>query len=46
MFGKTKWPLNYDNMSTVMFFNPAVAAIGMNEKECQRKKIQSFRIGK
>ena len=39
MFGKKRWPLNYDNMSTVMFFNPAVAAVGLNEKECRRKKI-------
>ncbi len=39
MFQKNRWPLNYDNMSTVMFFYPAVAAIGLNEKTCQRKKI-------
>lgn len=39
MFGKQKWPLNYDNMSTVMFFSPAVAAVGLNEKTCRRKNI-------
>ncbi|MFP4309997.1 MAG: dihydrolipoyl dehydrogenase family protein [Desulfococcaceae bacterium] len=39
MFDRVKWPLNYDNMSTVMFFYPAVAAVGLNEKTCQRKKI-------
>lgn len=44
MFGKAKWPLNYDNMSTVMFFYPAVAAVGLNEKLCQRKKIP-YRVG-
>ncbi|MDM8538128.1 NAD(P)/FAD-dependent oxidoreductase [Desulfobacterales bacterium HSG17] len=44
MFGKAKWPLNYDNMSTIMFFYPAVAAIGLNEKLCQRKKIP-YRVG-
>ncbi|QTA82040.1 FAD-dependent pyridine nucleotide-disulfide oxidoreductase [Desulfonema limicola] len=44
MFGKSKWPLNYDNMSTVMFFYPAVAAIGLNEKLCQRKKIP-YKVG-
>lgn len=39
MFSKTRWPLNYEHMSTVMFFNPAVAAIGKTEKECRRQKI-------
>lgn len=39
MFGKNRYPLNYDNMSTVMFFYPAVAAVGLNEKACQRKNI-------
>jgi dihydrolipoamide dehydrogenase len=39
MFGKAKWPLNYDNMSTVMFFYPAVAAVGLNEKRCRNRKI-------
>ena len=34
-----KWPLNYRNMSTVMFFYPAVAAVGINEKHCRRSKI-------
>jgi dihydrolipoamide dehydrogenase len=39
MFDKMRWPLNYDNMSTVMFFYPAVAAVGMSERECRRKRI-------
>jgi len=39
MYGKNTWPLNYDNMSTVMFFYPAVAAVGLNEKACRNKKI-------
>jgi len=39
MYKKDKWPLNYDNMSTVMFFYPAVAAVGASEKSCQRRKI-------
>jgi len=39
MYGAKQWPLNYRNMSTVMFFKPAVAAVGLNEKACQRKKI-------
>lgn len=32
-------PLTFPNMSTVMFFYPAVAAVGLNEKACQSKKI-------
>ncbi len=43
MYGCTKWPLNYENMSTVMFFYPAVAAVGLNEKGCRRRKIP-FRV--
>ena len=39
MFGVRKAPMNYGNMSTVMFFKPAVAAVGLNEKGCQAKKI-------
>ena len=37
--GKIKYPLSYHNISTIMFFNPEVAAIGLNEKECRRKGI-------
>ncbi len=36
---KIKFPLRYRNISTIMFFNPEIAAIGLNEKECQSKKI-------
>ncbi len=39
IFDKAARPLNYTNMSTIMFFNPAVATIGMNEKACQKKNI-------
>lgn len=39
MYGRNKWPLNYENMSTVMFFYPAVASVGVTEKSCQQKKI-------
>ena len=39
MFDATTWPLQYTNMSTVMFFKPAVAAVGLNEQMCQKKKI-------
>ncbi|MDM8526133.1 NAD(P)/FAD-dependent oxidoreductase [Desulfococcaceae bacterium HSG8] len=44
MFGKIRQPLNYTNMSTIMFFRPAVAAVGLNEKNCQEKKIP-YRVG-
>jgi len=37
--GKIKFPLRYRNMSTIMFFNPEISAIGLNEKECQEEKI-------
>jgi len=43
MYGIQRWPLNYRNMSTVMFFKPAVAAVGLNEKACQRQGI-SYRV--
>jgi dihydrolipoamide dehydrogenase len=39
MFGVTQKPLNYRNMSTVMFFYPAVGAVGYSERICQEKKI-------
>ena len=39
MFGAAKNPINYRNMSTVMFFYPAVAAVGLNENTCRRKRI-------
>jgi dihydrolipoamide dehydrogenase len=43
MYGINQWPLNYRNMSTVMFFKPAVAAVGLNEKTCQKKGI-AYRV--
>ncbi len=39
MYGVNRWPLRYDNMSTVMFFSPPVAAVGLNEKECREKGV-------
>jgi len=36
---KTPYPLAYANMSTLMFFKPEVAAVGMNEKSLQKKGI-------
>lgn len=39
MFRLPTRPLTFPNMSTVMFFYPAVAAVGLNEKACQKKRI-------
>jgi dihydrolipoamide dehydrogenase len=36
---ETRYPLRYRNISTIMFFNPEISMIGLNEKECQEKKI-------
>jgi dihydrolipoamide dehydrogenase len=32
-------PLSYDNLSTIMFLDPEVAAIGINEQDAQKKRI-------
>jgi dihydrolipoamide dehydrogenase len=34
-----KFQLKYQNMSTIMFFNPEISSIGLNEKQCQEQKI-------
>lgn len=39
MFGPTVKPLSYKNISTIMFLNPEVAAVGMSEQECVAKGI-------
>ncbi|MES2681267.1 MAG: NAD(P)/FAD-dependent oxidoreductase [Bacteroidota bacterium] len=39
MFGPAVKPLSYKNISTIMFLNPEVAAVGMNEQECVSKGI-------
>jgi dihydrolipoamide dehydrogenase len=39
MFGAPRQELSYRNMSTVMFFKPTLAAVGLNEKACQRRGI-------
>ncbi len=43
MYGVNRWPLRYDNMSTVMFFSPPVAAVGLNEKQCRERGI-AYRV--
>ncbi len=37
--GNITFPLRYRNISTIMFFNPEITAVGLNEKECQKQKI-------
>lgn len=39
MFGLSPAPITYENMSTVMFFRPAVASVGLGEKACRRRRI-------
>ena len=39
MFGPPIKPLNYNNVSTIMFLNPEVAAVGMNEQQAREKGI-------
>jgi len=39
IFRKLDFPILYDNMSTLMFFKPEVAAVGLNEKQLQARKV-------
>lgn len=39
MFGAAVKPLSYKNISTIMFLNPEVAAVGMSEQELVSKGI-------
>ncbi len=43
MFGAPRRPLSYRNMSTVMFFKPSLAAVGLSEKACRKKGI-AYRV--
>jgi dihydrolipoamide dehydrogenase len=45
IFGLEQRPPNFNNMSTVMFFRPAVAAVGLNEKGCQKRGI-AYRVAR
>lgn len=38
-FGKKKETLSYDNVCTIMFLNPEVAAVGLNELQCIVRNI-------
>lgn len=37
--GHTEQPLEHDNLSTIMFLDPEVAAIGLNEQQAQERRI-------
>ena len=39
MFGSPKRELVYENISTIMFLNPEVASVGLNETQARKKKI-------
>ncbi|MCX8079668.1 MAG: NAD(P)/FAD-dependent oxidoreductase [Bacteroidia bacterium] len=39
MFGHSVPPINYNNVSTIMFLYPEVGAVGMNELQCRQKGI-------
>jgi len=39
MFGPAVPPLNYQNISTIMFLNPEVAAVGKNEQQCRKELV-------
>ncbi len=39
IFAKTDYRISYSNISSIMFLNPAVAAVGMNEKQAREKGI-------
>jgi dihydrolipoamide dehydrogenase len=45
MYGKPIPAINYDNISTIMFLNPEVAAIGLNEQEAKAKGI-TYKLAK
>ncbi|HEY8401630.1 MAG TPA: pyridine nucleotide-disulfide oxidoreductase, partial [Cytophagaceae bacterium] len=39
MFGVTTKPLSYKNISTIMFLNPEMAGVGMNEQEARKRGL-------
>lgn len=39
IFGHISEPLSYDNVCTIMFLHPEVAAVGLNEQECIKRNI-------
>ncbi len=44
VFSEITHPISYDNMSTLMFFKPEVAAVGKNEKQLRQSKTP-YKVG-
>lgn len=38
-WGKDPGPVSYDNVSTIMFLDPEVAGVGLNEQACRKQGI-------
>jgi dihydrolipoamide dehydrogenase len=45
MFNPSPPTINYDNISTIMFLNPEVASVGINETQAKKKGI-AYRVAK
>lgn len=45
LYGDKNSELNYDNISTIMFLNPAIAGVGINETKCRNLGIP-YRMAK
>lgn len=45
MFNPNPPTINYDNISTIMFLNPEVASVGINETQAKQKGI-AYRVAK
>jgi dihydrolipoamide dehydrogenase len=43
IFGEPRRPIIYENISTIMFLNPEVAGVGMNEQQAQKSGI-NYRV--
>ena len=39
LFGQRNNEPSYDNISTIMFLDPEVAGVGMNEQDCRKRSI-------
>jgi dihydrolipoamide dehydrogenase len=39
MYDSIDAPMSYNNISTIMFLNPEVAGVGMNESQCRKEGI-------
>lgn len=44
IYGNETRPLRYDNLSTIMFLAPEVAAVGLNETKARKERIP-YRVG-